>query len=273
MVKGMITAMSAVSYALGFLVVITYVFAIALTQLAGDTEFGGTYFPCVSLSMYSLIVHALYLDDGAPFADEVKAESTECFGICVVYVGVASMTIMNLLVGILVEVVASVAQEERERLTAEKVDLTFDGILGKYDSDQNGEISWVEFQQVVQREDDLFLKALHKFDVDPEVLLEVAQSVFSEKEVALTLDEFKDLILDLRGNKQVSIKDVMMVSKMANRKLQMLNEMIDSIEDKLKKVAKRVHRKRFNGSSIGSCRELLRGATGSSLQSNAEELS
>merc|ERR1712224_493557 len=54
LIKGMITAMKSVMYVMGLLVLITYVFAIAFTQLAVGTEsLGDSYFANISHSMYS----------------------------------------------------------------------------------------------------------------------------------------------------------------------------------------------------------------------------
>jgi len=198
------------------------------------------------------------LDDVGPFADEVKAESTLCFGICAVYVGVAGITIMNLLIGILCDVVASVAQDERESLLTEKVYSTFGQFVGELDTNRDGEISWHEFQQLVQRKD--ALSALQKVDVDPEAFLDVAQGQFSDTNGALKIGEFMELILDMRGGKQASIKDLMLITKGANQKIRILDDMLDKIEGKLKKITRlRVRRRSWSTtSSINSVIEELR---------------
>merc|ERR1719269_451387 len=75
LVKAMVTAMKSVFYVMVLLVIATYVFAIACTQLSVDTEMGKTYFFNVLLSMYSLIVYATLLDNLADFCNAVRAES------------------------------------------------------------------------------------------------------------------------------------------------------------------------------------------------------
>merc|ERR1719313_2574449 len=58
LVKGMITAMKSVIYVMCLQVIITYVFAIAYTQLAvGTPTIGENLFSNVALSMYSLLVY------------------------------------------------------------------------------------------------------------------------------------------------------------------------------------------------------------------------
>lgn len=53
--------------------IILYVFSIAFTQLAAGTVMGSYYFPSVQHSMYSLLIYGTFLDDIAPFCDEVGA--------------------------------------------------------------------------------------------------------------------------------------------------------------------------------------------------------
>lgn len=237
LVKGMLTAISSVSYALGLLLVVTYVCAIGLTQLSSGTRFRDQYFSSVSHSMYSLAIHAVHLDDAAPFADDIKDESTSCFVVCAVYVGVASLTIMNLLIGILVEVIKSVAEKEREDLITAKVHATFYDIVRELDKDSNGMICWDEFKLLVQIP--ASQSALNSFDVDPGALFEIAQSEFHDKGGELKMTELIDMILNLRGDKQACLRDLMLIHKNFTDKFKTLDALIDSIEGKLVRIAKR----------------------------------
>merc|ERR1719321_1937658 len=59
LIKGMATAMKSVAYVMALLVLITYVFAIAFTQLAVGTEsIGEDFFANIALSMYTLLIYA-----------------------------------------------------------------------------------------------------------------------------------------------------------------------------------------------------------------------
>merc|ERR1719399_1513747 len=63
LIKGMATAMKSVAYVMALLVLITYVFAIAFTQLAVGTGVGDDLFANIAHSMYSLLIYATLLDD------------------------------------------------------------------------------------------------------------------------------------------------------------------------------------------------------------------
>mmetsp|Transcript_8473 Transcript_8473/g.22616 ORF Transcript_8473/g.22616 Transcript_8473/m.22616 type:complete len:254 (+) Transcript_8473:3-764(+) len=237
LVKGIATAVSSVGYALGLLVVVTYVCAIGLTQLSSGTSFRDQYFSSVSHSMYSLAIHAIHLDDVSVFAGDIKDESTSCFVVCTVFVCVASLTIMNLLIGILVEVMASVAQKERESVVTAKVHATFYDIVRELDKDSDGVISWDEFKLIVQRPGSL--SALNSFKVDPEALVEIAQGEFHDKGGTLKMTELIEMILDLRGAKQATLRDVMLFHKNFTDKISTLNTLLVRIERKVAILAKR----------------------------------
>merc|ERR1719337_198610 len=75
LIKGMATAMKSVAYVMALLIILTYVFAIAFTQLAvGTPTIGDDYFANIAHSMYSLIIYATFLDDLSAFTDALRFE-------------------------------------------------------------------------------------------------------------------------------------------------------------------------------------------------------
>merc|ERR550537_2118995 len=104
------TAMKSVLYVMGLLVAITYVFAIALNMLSEGTEFRDAYFFNVPIAMYFLLIHGTFLDDLADFADAIRAESPLCLLLVGIFIYFSSLTVMNMLIGVLCEVVSSVTE-------------------------------------------------------------------------------------------------------------------------------------------------------------------
>merc|ERR1712187_158656 len=104
----------------GLLMIFTYVFAIALTQLSIGKDFRDDYFSSVPLSMYSLLIYGTFLDNLADFFNAIREESTICLMVATVFVALASLTVMNMLIGILCEVISATAEEERESMITDK---------------------------------------------------------------------------------------------------------------------------------------------------------
>merc|ERR1711959_333929 len=103
LVKGMVSAMTSVLYVMAMLVITTYIFAIACTQLSsGTTELNELYFRNVALSMYSLLVYATFLDNLSNLVDAARAESLPCLAVILLFIVLACLTLMNMLLGVLV---------------------------------------------------------------------------------------------------------------------------------------------------------------------------
>jgi len=248
MIKGIITATSVVAYTLFLLGVVTYVFAIALTQLARDTPLSedGEYFSCVSLAMYSLTVHGTFLDDLADFADALKAQDSPMLLITAsIFIVLASMTILNMLIGILYEVVSSVAVEERFGILTDTVHDKFRAVMTTLDSDSDGKLSYKEFQQIVHQKE--ALQAFQTLKVDAEIVVDFAQDWFLDEKgepKSLDLQEFMDMVMDLRGGQTVTLKEVMRMKKKMNMKFGEVGEVADSIEISAKRLLEQIRAKR-----------------------------
>jgi voltage-gated sodium channel len=239
MIKGMVTAASTVSYTLGLLLVITYVFAIMLTQLTmpkyDDTEIHVsyihvTYFEGVAKSMYSLIIYATFLDNLADFCGAIKEESSLCLAVVTVFVGLANLTVMNMLIGVLCEVISAVAQEEKEQLITDKVQEKFQNIVKEIDKDNDGMLSWNEFIKIMDVPE--AVAQLDSVGVDPEGMIDFAQDWFQEdgQPKPISFPDFMNIVLDLRGTQVATLKDLMTMQKHVNGKFSALKGRLESID-------------------------------------------
>jgi uncharacterized membrane protein YiaA len=248
MIKGMFTAAASVSYALFFLAVVTYVFGIALTQMARDTPLSedGAYLSCVALAMYSLTIHGTFLDDLADFADALKAQDSPIMLITAsIFVVLASMTIMNLLIGILCSVISSVAEEERYGILTDNVKDKFETIMTTLDSDCDGEVSYKEFQHIIDHPH--ALKAFETLKVDPEIVVDFAQDWFLDEKgepKSLDLQAFMDMVMDLRGGQTVTMKELMRMKKKLNWKFGEVGELAETIECSAQRLLEQIKAKR-----------------------------
>jgi len=231
MIKGMVTASASVGYTLALLMIITYVFAIALVNLADPaTESGETYFSTVPEAMHNLIIFGTFLDALSDFILAVKADSVPCFLISWIYIALASLTVMNMLIGVLCEVISGVAEEENEEMMVEKVKRKFGDIVQDLDKNNDGTLSWDEFQKILDHPS--ALDALESVKVDPESMVDLAEDFFFDNgdPHEVTFDQFMNLILDMRGGQQAEVKDIMLSGKRTKQRFMLLNEKVDGIE-------------------------------------------
>merc|ERR1719444_551457 len=77
---------------MGLLFIITFVFGIAFTQLAGTDPVLAEFFQTVPLSIYSLFIYGTFLDDLAYFCDTIMEHKPTLFAILVPFIGIACLT-------------------------------------------------------------------------------------------------------------------------------------------------------------------------------------
>merc|ERR1719335_527190 len=137
-------------YVFGLLTLLTYVFAIAFTQLAVGSDVGDVYFANVSHSMYSLLIYLTFLDDLSVMGDDIRAEIWYLLPIAFIFVALAALTVMNMLIGVLCEVVSAVAESERAEMRAETLTMNLTDIMKNLDSNGNNMICYAEFVNIIQ---------------------------------------------------------------------------------------------------------------------------
>eukprot|EP00928_Gymnodinium_smaydae_P024560 TRINITY_DN19838_c1_g2_i1.p1 TRINITY_DN19838_c1_g2~~TRINITY_DN19838_c1_g2_i1.p1 ORF type:complete len:842 (-),score=100.48 TRINITY_DN19838_c1_g2_i1:95-2563(-) len=218
MIKGMVAAMRSVFFTLCLLVISIYVFAIAVTQLSEGTESGGSYFSSVLHSMYTLLIRATLLDSIGKLLSDVSEDSAFVAAVIIVFVFVAAFTVMNMLIGVLCEVVSAVAVVEREEMAVNNVNDKLKIVMDGIDSDGNQLVSKYEFKQIV--ENPAAIAALQAVDVDVVGLVEMADVIFASEpgdeddEKLISFEEFVELALQMRNTNQATVKDILYMQKM-----------------------------------------------------------
>jgi hypothetical protein len=245
LIKGMVAAMRSVFYVMCLLLILTYVFAIAFTQLASDNDTLTTlFFGNVAHSMYSLMIYATFCDNLAYFMDSLRLEKWYLLILAMVFCALASLTVLNMLIGVLCEVVSAVAETEKQEVTMMKVAEKLFKIAQALDTNFNGKVSYEEFQKIIYDKD--ALAALDEVGVNPTALVDFAELFFFEngRPIELPFDVFMEKVLDLREENQATVKDIlqlwMQIKNNTNADLveaeEFLEQMDQKLEDKTTKI-------------------------------------
>jgi hypothetical protein len=242
MIKGMLTATTSVGYTLGLLMVIDYVFAIALRNLVPkDSGIEEDYLSSVPEAMHNLIIFATFTDDLSAYIVPVKEESTACLILSWLFIGLTNLTVMNMLIGVLCEVIAAVAEQEKEGMMVDKMKEKFTSIIHRLDSNHDGVVSWEEFQKIMEMPEALI--AMDSVNIDAESFVDIAEEFFlDEKEYPFAIDfeQFMSLLLDCRGGMKASVKDVMSMGKRFSGKFLRLHEQLDSLEIQIARIMEKI---------------------------------
>eukprot|EP00928_Gymnodinium_smaydae_P096406 TRINITY_DN8507_c1_g1_i1.p1 TRINITY_DN8507_c1_g1~~TRINITY_DN8507_c1_g1_i1.p1 ORF type:complete len:843 (-),score=160.21 TRINITY_DN8507_c1_g1_i1:200-2668(-) len=205
MIKGIMIASRSVFFTLCLLVLIMYFFAIVFRQLGGDTPLAEVYFTTVPGTMFSLLMYGI-LPDMADIVFDSCNESVILGVVVLFFILLASLTVMNMLVGVLCEVVSVVSAVEKEQLNVNYVSARLFTMFTEFGDENNDEmISKNEFDHLMLKPE--AAKIIQEIGVDVIGLVDYAAYIFKE-DTALTFPDFMELLLQLRGSNSSTVKDI-----------------------------------------------------------------
>jgi len=209
MIKGVGVASRAVGSALLMLILLVYVFSIMMFTLLKDEKNVQIEerFNRLGLVMWTLLIDGAFMD-GIGYISRAMIEEGQYMAIIVLLVFVLSsaLTVMNMLIGVLCQVVSAVAATEKEDHAIRTVKSELLSMLKEMDEDNSGLISKDEMSAVLNNQS--ALGTLETLNVDIEVLMDQLEMKF-EVLGELTIHAIMDLILMLRGDRPPTIKDML----------------------------------------------------------------
>eukprot|EP00929_Paragymnodinium_shiwhaense_P043238 TRINITY_DN22267_c0_g1_i1.p1 TRINITY_DN22267_c0_g1~~TRINITY_DN22267_c0_g1_i1.p1 ORF type:complete len:767 (-),score=211.86 TRINITY_DN22267_c0_g1_i1:435-2735(-) len=217
LVKAIFVAFRSVFFTLCLLMLIIYVFAICLVQLTKDSheDVGQKYFDGVLPAMSNLLLWG-NLPDHADFIQDLARASPLLGFIIMAFIFLAPLTVMGMLAGVLVEVVSVVSSVEKEAMVVSFVGEQLHRLLKLVDADGNNMISRDEFQQLLMRPD--AARMMQSVGVDVIGLAEFCDFLFKDTNF-ISMESFMQLVLQLRGTNQATVKDVVDLRKFIRQEM------------------------------------------------------
>mmetsp|Transcript_127134 Transcript_127134/g.220374 ORF Transcript_127134/g.220374 Transcript_127134/m.220374 type:complete len:624 (-) Transcript_127134:265-2136(-) len=227
-VKGIVAAARTVVCTGALLTVILYTFAIFFTNEfhqgdVEDEEAGEIpsqyFFGSMGKSMFTLFILGTILDDITQATNAIRTvEKPPWFRLLafLIFVLLASMMLLNMLVGVLVEVVSATSEAEREKAIEMNVREAIADLFDHLDKDENNKISQKEFKTMKNSPN--VMKALEELDIHQQHF-DIYCELFFRPEVEggpmpwLSYDNLMDMIMRLRPGSFVSALDFAAFSK------------------------------------------------------------
>eukprot|EP00927_Polykrikos_kofoidii_P008629 TRINITY_DN13597_c0_g3_i2.p1 TRINITY_DN13597_c0_g3~~TRINITY_DN13597_c0_g3_i2.p1 ORF type:complete len:711 (-),score=132.19 TRINITY_DN13597_c0_g3_i2:57-2189(-) len=239
LIKGLLAAFRSVFFTLLLITALLFVFAIAFTQLTLGTEYGEGNFGSVTASMYYLMLHGAFLLSADYKALELQAAGGHLLVfLFFTFILFAAVLLMNMLIGVLCQVVSAVAASEKEELLVMYVRTKLEKVMAIIDEDGGGTISRDEFMLILDNLE--AMEALHDIGVDVVGLVDFADFIFGDDadldedyEVELTLPEFLEVILQLRGSNNATVKDIVDLRKFVRNTINLASEQVAAMHTKL----------------------------------------
>lgn len=228
LIKGIFAAMRGVLFTMLLLLICLFMFGVALKSLS-PPELAAEHFSTVPHAMSTLFMRAALLDDVAELTYRIGDSSWLCCFVWMIFLLFCSLTVMNMLIGILCEVISAVAAVEKEELLVTATKQKLDDVLQALEIDKDGSktISKEEFCRFL--EDPEACIALVGMEVDPTDLVEVMDFIFqgdtiNDDEVELPFSKFMDTILSFRGTNSSTVKDIVEIRKFIRSECEALHE-------------------------------------------------
>lgn len=213
LVKGMLMAMRSVSATLMLLVIIIYVFAILFTQLLWNDPVGKGCFETVPMAMHCLLMNGVFSEE-KEFIDKMLSRNVLYYVFILCYLLLGSLTVMNMLIGVICEVVSVVARVEKDELLAKDLKHKIQIIQSHFKVEGSDMVTEESFKELLSNHD--AMQSLHDCGVDVVALVDFADFIFREKD-SLSLSEFIGTVLQFRGSNTATVKDVVDMRKFVSR--------------------------------------------------------
>lgn len=137
---------------------------------------------------------------------KLLAEKWELYIVFLTFLLVAVLTLMNMLIGILCDVVSNVAESTKEDHFVKEVEGQTMRLSETLDIDGSGGISKDEFDIIIK--DPFMTASFHSLGVDVVAVAHFANFVFDQCD-EISYSDFVVLVSKFRGNKMATVKDVM----------------------------------------------------------------
>lgn len=236
LIKGMVAATRSVCVTLFLLMMIVYIFGILFRLLSEGTETGKIFFPGILSSMHSLVVFGLLHSDIADLMDQIEEDGAYILIVSYyVFVLFASLTVMNMLIGVLCEVITAVAQCEHEEIQIINVKDKLGEIVERQCEDLDNVSNRASGEGQLKIHKDTFMKILMdeqctqllaEVKVDCYGLVELVDTLFSTEdgdERVLFFPDLVELIMDQRNSNIATVKDVTDLRKFVKGRLDKLD--------------------------------------------------
>jgi len=204
LIKGMAIAARSVLATLTLLLVIIYVFAIMLTQQLSGTGAADGCFENVPTAINCLLLNGVFTEE-REFIEQMLDVHWTFYVITIFYLLLASLTVLNMLIGVLCEVVAVTARVEQEELMMQDLKAKIVELMPSIGEGNKFAVSKQSFEYLLDQPE--AVDALRSVDVDLFALVDFQDFIFRDED-ELPLGDFMEKVLQFRSTNTATVKDV-----------------------------------------------------------------
>lgn len=240
LLKGIGAAMPSVFYTLLLLLILLFVSGVVFKTQSEEDDNLAQLFPTVPASMWLLLLSGTFLDGPSAVANQVLASSPALAGLFLLFIFLSSYMVLNMLIGILCDVVHQVAVNEKEEAAVSYLKNTLLEILECHDKDNDRQIHRDEFELLMRNPEMHYV--LTRFGVNVVDLITLKDVLYEDKDAhledddesgfdtspvpnggrshrKLSFSEFLEVVLRLRGGNSATVTDIVDLREYVRQRL------------------------------------------------------
>jgi len=251
LIKGISRAARSVCYTLLMLLVLLFVFATIFKSEAHEAEGLQQLFPSIFDAVCMLLLKGVLMDGATVTFYAILEDSWILAILFVVFIFLSAFVVLNMLIGILCDVVCQVSQIEKDDSAVNYLKSTLMDLLECYDKNDDKQLGKEEFELIMGNPE--MHSILEHFDVDVSGLMSMKDVLFERMEldsdykpfsgdprsstflttrgVSLGFTEFIKAILRLRGANAATVMDMVDLREYVGRRLDRMDQRLDNEVD------------------------------------------
>jgi voltage-gated sodium channel len=195
LITATVAAFRSVASTMLLLLIILYMFSIFFTYNLSVTL--PTYFGTVTQSMMSLLFFGTFLDECSTAVGAIEAVSTNMLLCFLLYTCCTTLTVLNMLVGVMCQVFTAVSDAQRDKMAISYIRSTIAASLREVDMEEDGYVNFDEFTMLLHREN--IVQALEELSVDVEHFATLGEHLFlnnatGEMDGKISQHEFLEMV-------------------------------------------------------------------------------
>mmetsp|Transcript_10298 Transcript_10298/g.24758 ORF Transcript_10298/g.24758 Transcript_10298/m.24758 type:complete len:612 (-) Transcript_10298:230-2065(-) len=270
LVKSIARAMNAVFNILFLLVLVTYLFAIIFTSQLGvpGTEppnpdlseaTAQQLFADLGSSMLSLFTHGVLADELAFAILLIDEDSIILFWLFTLFVVISGITLLNMLIGVLCQVVEDNSREHEKQQILVDLKTSLEDAFNALDTSHDGKVSEEEFLKmradpnvinifvrlgmeesaIIQRlnhmQETIFAAAKGD-DVDESFMTDSRDPASARRPASLSFSQFCDQVIELQMNNAAGVLDVQMLASKVRAEDKQIQTMLKRLEPDVRRL-------------------------------------
>lgn len=212
LLKGITTAIRSVMTFFVLWLIMIYIYAVIFKQLTLDQDIGTMYFETIPIGMNTLMLRGIF-PAFAEIMDDIANQYPVVWPILLSFILLASLTMMNMLIGVLVNVVAVLGAVEKESALVKHVASALRHAMVDIGKDASQPLNLDDFRKLVMEPEIGII--VQQAGADVVVILEQSDIIFEavaqedlSLEPTISFEKFIETILNMRTSNAATVKDI-----------------------------------------------------------------